>query len=160
MLGAKFLKFTEKSGKISLNFFEIAHWRSWQNFSKSEQEKLRGKLDSANFNFRLPQGTAFARHPIVKKSSSRRQANTTLGRGRTGSRQPFENATSPWTSVAGGDPRTGAACRGAWQPPRSSRLCGGFFPPKCGWGSQGRARGFALPEPRPCRHEAFLLVSP
>jgi len=50
-------------------------------------------------------------------SSSRRQANTTLmGRRRTGSRQPFETGTSLWKSVAGGDPGTGAACRGAWQP--------------------------------------------
>ena len=92
----KFLKITAKSGKIPLEFFDIAHGRSWQNFSKSEQEKLRGKLDSANFNFRLPQSTAFARVLLsVFESSSRRQANTTLGRGRTGSRQPFENATSP-----------------------------------------------------------------
>jgi len=62
------------SGKIWREFFDIAHGRSWQNFSKSEQEKLRGKLDSANFNFRLPQSNAFARvllsvldrHPVVK----------------------------------------------------------------------------------------------
>ena len=42
-------------------FLDIAHGRSWQNFSKSEQEKLRGKLDSANFNFRLSPSKAFAR---------------------------------------------------------------------------------------------------
>jgi len=40
-------------------FLDIAHGRSWQNFSKSEQEKLRGKLHSANFNFRLPPSNAF-----------------------------------------------------------------------------------------------------
>ena len=30
-------------------FLDISHGRSWQNFSKSEQDKLRGKLDSAIF---------------------------------------------------------------------------------------------------------------
>jgi len=62
------------SGKFHQEFLDIAHGRSWQNFSKSEQEKLRGKLDSANFNFRLPPSNAFSRvllslldrHPVVK----------------------------------------------------------------------------------------------
>ena len=53
VLCTKFLKITSKSGKIPLEFLDIAHGRSWQNFTKSEQQKLRGKLDSANFNFRL-----------------------------------------------------------------------------------------------------------
>ena len=51
MLIGEFLKIRSISGKIRHEFFDIAHGRSWQNFSKSEQEKLRGKLDSANFNF-------------------------------------------------------------------------------------------------------------
>ena len=82
--------------KIQQKFLDIAHGRSWQNFSKSEQEKLSGKLDSANFNFRLPPSNAFARvllsvldrHPVVKPT------RRWLGRRRTGSRQPFEIATS------------------------------------------------------------------
>ena len=44
--------------KNQQEFLDIAHGRSWQNFSKSEQEKLRGKLDSANFNFGLPPSNA------------------------------------------------------------------------------------------------------
>ena len=49
--------------KIQQEFLDMAHGRSWQNFSKSEQEKLSGKLDSANFNFRLPPSNAFATLP-------------------------------------------------------------------------------------------------
>jgi len=60
-------------------FVDIAHGRSWQNFSKSEQEKLRGKLDSANSNFRLPPSNAFARVLlsvwIVIPSSSQHDAD-------------------------------------------------------------------------------------
>ena len=47
----KFLAFLTISG-IS-EFLDISLRRSWQNFSKTEQEKLIGKLDSAIFNFRL-----------------------------------------------------------------------------------------------------------
>ena len=47
--------------KIQQEFLDIAHGRFWQNFPKTEQEKLRGKLDSANSNFRLPPSNAFAR---------------------------------------------------------------------------------------------------
>jgi len=34
---------------IQQKFLDISVGRSWQNFSKSEQEKLSGKLDSAIF---------------------------------------------------------------------------------------------------------------
>jgi len=44
---------------IQQEFLDISLGRSWQNFSKSEQKKLRGKLDSAIFNFRLPPSNAF-----------------------------------------------------------------------------------------------------
>ena len=151
--------------KILLNHFAFCsfdtYWGVAPNFSKLQQN-----LEKSRLNFLILLMDVPGR---ISRNQNRRNCvvNWILQilisdyrRGRTGSRQPFENATSPWTSVAGGDPRTGAACRGAWQPHRSSRLCGGFFPPKCGWGSQGRACGFALLEPRSCRHEAFLLVSP
>jgi len=39
--------------KIHQEFLDVTHGRLWQNFSKSEQEKIIGKLDSAKFNFRF-----------------------------------------------------------------------------------------------------------
>jgi len=94
---------------IHQEFLDISFGRSWQNFLKSEQEKLRGKLDSAIFNFRLPPSNAFARVLQKKKKNSYKAPNgeqTALrecditmeirGRGRSGNwcRQNMENESS------------------------------------------------------------------